>query len=106
MPSGIYPSGLAESLKASSAGQKWRPSNGTEGEIFASSWCGNCTKWKSDDGCRIRAATMFFSLDDPEYPKQWRIGESGQPECSAYRDRDAKLVAMPAPRCKHTAELF
>lgn len=91
----IFPIRLAESLKAS-AGQKYQPSNGTEGEFFFSAWCAHCARDKSmsdgkdidacedDETCEIIGATMCFNVEDQEYPKEWVYGLDGQPMCSAF----------------------
>jgi hypothetical protein len=79
----IYPASAAE-LYRRDAGEKYRPSNGTEGEIFMAVWCYRCTRWSAESGCEIANATMFFDVDESDYPAEWRIGEDGQPECTAY----------------------
>ena len=79
------------------AGKPYRPSNGTEGEIFDGMWCDHCERdrryrenWTDDnmpdaeDGCPILADTLIFNTADAEYPKQWRYDESGVPECSGF----------------------
>jgi hypothetical protein len=65
-------------------GQKWRPSNGTEGELFQENYCAKCDKWDAEDGCPIAAATFFLDEDDPAYPEEWQIGKDGQPTCTAF----------------------
>ncbi len=94
MPHGIYPMLLANSLQ-DSAGRKWQPSNGTEGDIFIHSWCGECARDKAmcegmpieecDDNerCDILGRS-FLCIDDPDYPTEWCIGRDGQPCCTAY----------------------
>ena len=67
-------------------GQKSRPSNGTEGEIFMAHFCDQCTH---DDGdvtkaCNIIARTMVFDIDDPEYPTEWQYGPGGHPVCTKF----------------------
>ena len=79
---GIYPAALADDLKAE-AGQKWRPSNGTEGEIFAWVWCDKCEKDK-DDACKIRTAVAAFVVEHEKYPSEWQYGKNGQPICTAF----------------------
>jgi hypothetical protein len=91
----IFPARLAESLK-DHAGEKYRPSNGTEGEVFFGQWCCRCQKDKSmregcnvdecDDNerCDIIADTMQFNINDDEYPSEWMYGEDGQPCCTAF----------------------
>ena len=91
----IFPISLAESLKGK-AGEKYRPANGYEGEIFFSFWCRHCERDKSmhedcditecdeDQLCEIIADTMIFDVDDDGYPHQWTYGLDGQPCCTAY----------------------
>lgn len=74
-----------------SAGRPYRPSNGTEGEIFESMWCDHCERdraFREDmtkaDGCPILADVQIMEVGDPEYPKQWRRDENGVPECSGF----------------------
>lgn len=64
----------------------YQPTNGTEAEFFMSSWCYRCALLDDDegDGCRIVAMTMAFSIGDPEYPREWRYGEDGEPMCTAF----------------------
>lgn len=72
----------------------YRPSNGTEGEIFMAQWCDRCTinlNYRGDpdneEPCQIMGDTMIYNVDDPQYPKEWILSpDSGQPRCTAYRD--------------------
>lgn len=63
--------------KITPAWEPYRPSNGTEGEMFMEQWCSRCARDvayrnnKPEYGCRILAATFVFDIDDPEYPKEW-----------------------------------
>jgi len=82
MPHGIYPKDLADRLIAK-AGQPFQPSNGTEGEIFIVSWCGECEHDVNMD-CPIIAASMAYQPGDVGYPKEWIYGEDGQPKCTAH----------------------
>lgn len=91
----IFPPSYAEILRAS-AGQKYRPSNGAEGEIFFDAWCYQCQRDKSmregapleecDDNerCNIIADTFAYAVDHPKYPAAWQYGEDGQPCCTAF----------------------
>jgi hypothetical protein len=91
----LYPDDLAERFKAR-AGEKYRPSNGTEGEIFIEAWCGRCkhdaefqANPDSADGCQIVAATFCFDVPDPKYPPEWQYDADGQPKCTAFEHLDA-----------------
>lgn len=68
------------------------PSNGTEGEIFMSRWCARCARDDFDPetgegGCPIIAYTMALREEDPDYPRDWRIGEDSQPMCVSFEAR-------------------
>lgn len=68
--------------------EKYKPSNGTEGEIFQAHWCDNCKHDDFDDqtctgGCSILSKTMLYDVDDPDYPSEWQVID-GKPECKAF----------------------
>lgn len=67
---------------------KYRPSNGSEGDMFMERWCFRCTKDDPDRGvyCPIIAATMALDVEDDGYPEEWTY-KGGQPCCTAF-DRD------------------
>jgi len=81
----MYTKEMAEMLKED-AGKKWRPSNGTEGEIFLSRVCGTCKKGRPP--CAIAEKTFYFNVDAPEYPAEWQINEEGQPTCTAWDSKE------------------
>lgn len=64
----------------------YRPSNGTEGDIFHAHWCARCTKAKPGDPCMIAGSAFFHDIGDPEYPKEWVTDEKG-PRCTAFTDK-------------------
>lgn len=85
---GIYPDDLADRLKAR-AGEKYRPSNGSEGEIFMMNYCHVCKRDAefregTGDSCPIAADVHCYSKDDPKYPAEWQYGHDGQPTCTAF----------------------
>ena len=92
--------------------EKYRPSNGTEGEGFISAWCGKCERsggpGKPCDagheliGCSIVGRTMAFDIEDTEYPVEWVLGKDG-PECTAFVPLGD---ALPVPRCVMTSDIF
>jgi hypothetical protein len=110
----IYPDSFAKALMER-AGQKYRPSNGTEGECFFDAWCRNCARDRSmregdeidecDDNerCDIIANTMIYKVDDSEYPTEWQYGKDGQPCCTAFVPTGEPI---PAPRDEHTVDMF
>lgn len=72
------------------AGQKYRPSNGTEGDFFMNAWCKDCTKRGNGDtgnDCNIIILSFAFNLEDKEYPKEIQIAEDGHPCCTAFSDQ-------------------
>ena len=80
---GIYTWDFAATLRKD-AGEKWRPSNGTEGELFQAAHCADCIRWTEDDGCPIAAATFAIDVGHEDYPHEWQIGKDGQPTCTAF----------------------
>ena len=64
----------------------YRPSNGTEGEIFMSQYCNRCIHddIENNKGCTIIAFSMAYFVSDPEYPKQWIYGDDGKPTCTKF----------------------
>jgi hypothetical protein len=91
----IYPDSWA-AMNLDIVGTKYRPSNGSEGELFVSSWCGTCARdhgmlkglplEECDDNqvCDIIARTYAYDINDPRYPDDWQYGADGQPRCHAY----------------------
>lgn len=76
---------------ADSAGEKWRPSNGTEGAMFMERWCGNCAHDKAyrdgtGDACPIANNALLFNEDEPGYPAEWQYDDDGQPKCTAFEE--------------------
>ena len=78
----------------------YRPSNGTEGEIFMSAWCAKCVRDRPQrggnpfDGCEIITLTMAFDIDHPSYPEAWVQDDEGTPsclECTAEDEADQPL---------------
>lgn len=95
------------------AGSKYQPSNGTEGEIFISNWCGNCARDKAmseglpleecddDQVCDILARS-FHNINDATYPTEWQYGADGQPRCHAFVE-----AGQPIPiKDDHTPDMF
>lgn len=87
MTQDLFPAALAERLK-SRVTERYRPSNGTEGEMFQERWCHDCTKDRSDNdsekSCEILLKSFCFDIDDPQYPNEWQYGADGQPKCTAF----------------------
>jgi hypothetical protein len=79
--SGLYLPFQAE-LNIKNAGRRWRPSNGTEGELFRAAFCDRCEHGRIR--CTIEGATFAHQVNDPEYPNEWQFGADGQPTCTAF----------------------
>ena len=70
------------------AGESYRPSNGTEGEMFMAEFCERCMHEGDDEKCcDILMRSMCYSKDDPEYPEEWRFDATGNPTCTAFVER-------------------
>lgn len=110
----IFPDALAKQLRKY-AGQKYRPSNATEGSIFINEWCANCAKDKEmSEGkpfeecephelCPLIGATHLYDVDDPKYPPEWIYGGDGQPKCTAFIPNGEELTPV---RCEKTIDMF
>lgn len=93
----------------------YRPSSGTEGAAFFEAWCCHCARDKAmreganyddcDDNevCPIIAKTFAHEVTDPEYPKEWIVGDDDYPRCTAYVEAGREV---PPPRCERTADMF
>lgn len=91
----LFPDDLAERFK-DRAGKPYRPSNGTEGEVFMAHWCETCRHYAEvafaeslgvnprDCANDIIFKAMCHEPGEPEYPTQWQYGEDGQPRCTAH----------------------
>lgn len=91
----------------------YRPSNGSEGDWFVSSWCGNCARDRAmsegiDAGecedherCEIIARAMAFDIYEAGYPQEWIYGERG-PCCTAFIPRGDEIKH----RCTRTVDMF
>lgn len=74
-------------------GDKYRPSNGSEGEFFKDKFCRRCQwfKWHNFGGmkyqtCPIELATTKYEEDSDKYPNQWTYDEDGKPICTEFRE--------------------
>ena len=90
-------------------GERYMPSNGTEGLGFLNDWCSRCERDKElnctkdnedcgdDDWCPILAASYR------DEAVEWRELEDGSTKCMAFVPMGH---AIPPPRCEQTRELF
>jgi len=88
MTAPLYTDEMAERLKAR-AGEKYRPSNGSEGMMFMERWCAKCQRDAAyragtGDSCPIVCNSLIHSIDEEGYPAEWQYGDDGQPRCSAF----------------------
>lgn len=114
MNKAIYTPSFAAML-VKRAGEKYRPSNGTEGQLFMDAFCRRCQRdgaMRSGDPvedcddeqrCDILGLTMIYQADEPEYPSAWQYGKDGQPCCTSFIEAGEPI---PEPRCTSTLELF
>lgn len=83
-------------MKRYVAVRPYRPSNGTEGDLFEAKWCGTCARNKVA-GCAIRPASVCCGVEDERYPEEWvedandqsPFGPSFSARCTAH------VCAMP-----------
>lgn len=68
----------------------YRPSNGTEGEIFQQQWCANCRHGRLGEAgpCDILLQSMTFDLGEPQYPAELVQDDApfpnSNPRCTAF----------------------
>ena len=96
-----------------SAGKPYRPSNGTEGDMFTARWCEKCSKhdFDNDDGpvCYLLFGMLNYYPDDNEYPKEICLDDDGRPQCTAFEEYVEEEKAHKEQRkyrCKNTPDLF
>lgn len=92
-------------------GDRYRPSNGTEGEFFHSMWCEECARDKlmsgeatqeecdADPSLYCQILNNSFSGDGVA---EWVYGKDGQPCCTAFSPLGQPIVE----RCDRTADMF
>ena len=75
--------------------EPYRPSNGTEGDIFYSAWCAKCTRDSGpDDACDILVNIYALPIDDPAYPVEWREDGPSGPRCTAFEPIDPAVQPL------------
>lgn len=90
-------------------GERYMPSNGTDGQCFIEEWCCNCQRDRSlrdgveldecddDEKCEIVAASFR------DEAVEWRELEDGRCICVAFVPAGQSI---PVPRCENTADMF
>lgn len=84
--------------------KKYRPSNGTEGDIFMCKFCYQCIYDNNDDVlCDLIMASMEFDVNEKGYPEEWTYDEQGKPTCTKFkywnwgRDDNGYWIKPPEP---------
>lgn len=87
------------------AGKPYRPSNGTEGEMFQERFCYRCVKddIENENFCPILTAALWNSIGDTDYPVEWIYDHAGHPTCKAFDDGSGHA---PSYRCPSTPDMF
>jgi hypothetical protein len=93
-------------------GERYMPSNGTEGMCFQEAWCCECAKDNEMNGsCHEegRDATdedycPILNASYRDEAEEWRELPDGRTVCIAFQKRAPSNDALP--RCEHTQELF
>lgn len=66
----------------------YRPSNGTEGDIFYCHWCARCKVDQPSEGiegmCDILTDVYAYGINDDGYPVQWRQDGPSGPRCTEF----------------------
>jgi len=72
-------------------GDKYRPSNGTEGACFSCFFCENCmfekyihTCKEGDLQCNILNRAWLLDINDENYPSEWTYDAIGNPICTKW----------------------
>jgi hypothetical protein len=92
-------------------GERWEPSNGTEGACFHEAWCCNCERDKDMNGtCQAEGRDAG---DDDWCPSlgasyrgeavEWREMPTGEVKCIAFVPVGQQVPLAP---CEHTQDLF
>lgn len=56
-----------------------------------------------NETCGIIADTLRLSVDDPDYPKEWRYDANGNPVCTAFVEHPK---GAHEDRCTKTIDMF
>lgn len=69
-------------------GNRYKPSNGSEGMWFENEYCMNCLNCDPDPNgkkqCQILFRAFWYDIDDNEYPVEWVYDENDKPMCTEY----------------------
>jgi len=74
----------------------YRPSNGTEAELFFEKFCYGCKHYVEDEttgsmdcNLNIILAAEINNFEDPNFPDEWRYDENGTPTCTNFQQIDS-----------------
>lgn len=88
------------------AGEPYRPSNGTEGELFHEQFCYRCRyDQDEDEPCEINGRALCYRTDEVGFPTEWVYDQNGRPRCTAFHDVLSTEPETPS-RCPQTMDLF
>ena len=67
----------------------YRPSNGTEGDMFMRTFCHRCEKdreWREHErnSCLILGNAFAFNIGEEGFPAEWVYDDEGEPSCTAF----------------------
>lgn len=90
-------------------GERYMPSNSTEGYSFIETWCGTCARDKAAregadiDDCDDDEVCQILGASFRDEAVEWRELEDGRCICVAHVPVGSPV---PAPRCEHTHDMF
>lgn len=84
----IFTEDHSERLAKTRIGKPYRPSNGTEGELFMDHYCHHCVFDTENIACDLIVLSMFYDPKDEEYPKEWIYDTDGQPTCTKFKEKE------------------
>lgn len=105
MTRSIYPDGAYEAK----AGKPYRPSNGTEGDLFVNAWCTDCYRFDAEDGpldCPVFEGMFCHEIGEEGYPEELVWADNGQPLCKAFIHHLDAEEKQETYRCDATPDLF
>lgn len=86
----------------------YRPTSGTEGEMFIGHFCRNCIHGKyehtrdiNDKPCEIISFSFMCDINDKDYPEEWIYDDKDKPTCTAFvkwdwnKDDDGNWIEPP-----------
>lgn len=63
----------------------YRPSSGTEGELFQQDFCDRCAQCQPAlPPCDILVRSLFLNITDSDYPREWVQDGEGSAWCTVF----------------------